>query len=285
MKKAILRDMNEGKWSKVEKSRALNTRISLAVPNELIHDHCALTRGNDHIPDSDIEALIWLHRRKEALVDLVWHVADKAALPQPIRILDLGCGVGGTLSRILTLAEQANKLELVGLTESEEQIAIAEKMQPGITWLAGDLLTFPALPVNWFHLIIAIESTEYLGDKGLELFMARARDLLVPDGVLIIVAHSWMDDIPPPSGMRNRIDQHLDMKISTLNAYKTAAANVGLAPLTMIDLTAIATWYWKIRYHRTGFRENSSGWFEEAMYATLVRNQACYKLLVWRRKR
>lgn len=269
--------MTKYTWSQAEKSRTLNSRISLAMPNQLIHDHCAIIRKSHHIPENDIDALIWLHCRQEALVDLVWHIANSVAPLQPIRVLDLGCGVGGTLSRLLSLDEYSDKLELVGVTESEEQVATAERILPDVTWLVGDMLTFPALPLNWFHLIIAIESTEQLDDLGLASFMARAAKLLMQDGILIVVAHTRISNTPPDT--KDELNQHFNVKLASLDAYEEAASNADLAILGTIDLTSIATSYWKIRYSRAIFCEN--GGLEETMYTMLEGNQAAYKLLVW----
>lgn len=261
--------------------RALNSRLSLAVPNQLIHDHCAMIKRDDHVPENDIDALVWLHRRQEALVDFVWYIANYTALIQPVRVLDLGCGAGGTLSRILSLNEYSDKLELVGLTESEVQVTSAAKMLPDVTWLAGDMLTFPALPLNWFHLIIAIESTERLNKKGLESFMARAGKLLTQEGILTVVAHTRIDNTSPPD-TNDQLNQQIEMKLASFETYEMAAADVGLATLGTIDLTSLATLYWKTRYSRAIFCE--SGGLEEAMFTMLDGNRASYKLYLWCRK-
>lgn len=261
--------------------RALNSRLSLAMPNQLIHDHCAMIKKDDHVPENDMDALVWLHRRQEALVDFVWHIANYTAPIQPGRVLDLGCGAGGTLSRILSLNEYSDKLELVGLTESEEQVASAAKMLPDITWLAGNMLTFPALPLNWFHLIIAIESTGQLDDLELKSFMARAGKLLTLEGILAVVAHTRIDNTSPPNP-NDQLNQHFQMKLASLETYEMAAANVGLATLGIVDLTSLATSYWKARYSRPIFCEN--GGLEEVMHTMLDGNRASYTLYIWCRK-
>lgn len=161
--------------------------------------------------------------------------------PPPQRVLDLGCGVGGTL---LHLAPVWPDAKLCGITLSTQQAHIAEQLarENGhvgrLQVLCGDFLQ-TQLPQA--DLLIAIES--HVHAPSLPDFLAAAAQSLAPDGVLILV-----DDFLrhpeaqlPPSQQRliERFRRGWRLgHLSTLSALDRAAANEGLEVVKQMDYSA-----------------------------------------------
>lgn len=118
------------------------------------------------------------------------HDVLAAALPSPLRgrVLDAGCGLGGTM---LDLAARGSAT-FVGLTLSEQQAAIGRR-----AIAAADLSDRVSIRVasydapldGSFELVIAIESLAHSADPAATL--ARLAERLAPGGLLAIV-----DDMP-----------------------------------------------------------------------------------------
>jgi SAM-dependent methyltransferase len=94
-------------------------------------------------------------------------------------VLDAGCGVGYGSAY---LAETAQRV--VGLDLSEEAIAYARRRYggPNVEFVVGDLLALPQGP-DTFDVVCAFETIEHLIDP--ERFVAEARRVLKPDGILV----------------------------------------------------------------------------------------------------
>ena len=93
--------------------------------------------------------------------------------PQPLRILDVGCGYGDGLRRIERWA-RTNKVavELTGLDLNPDAIAIAAEASPpatAIRWIASDVFAWqPNEPV---HLIVSSLFTHHLTEQDLIRFL------------------------------------------------------------------------------------------------------------------
>jgi cyclopropane fatty-acyl-phospholipid synthase-like methyltransferase len=195
----------------------------------------------------------------------------------------MGCGEGGTLARFAELApDSRHLLELVGITLSERQSAAAKSALPSATWLVGDMLHPLYLPPKWFHLIIAVESTEYVSEAHLPDFMYQAASLLASQGLLIIVAGSWSSHMPAADPFPHQLDSHYHTHISRSWFYPQAAREAGLLSVAEIDLAPLTMRYWQIRRDRVALRNSTGGWVENGLYQALKEGRAEYKLYVWR---
>jgi SAM-dependent methyltransferase len=96
-----------------------------------------------------------------------------AQLPQPLRILDVGCGYGDGLRRIERWAHARNlAVELTGLDINPDAIAIASEASPStsrIQWIAADALAFDSQ--NPIHLVISSQFTHHLSDTQIVNFL------------------------------------------------------------------------------------------------------------------
>jgi cyclopropane fatty-acyl-phospholipid synthase-like methyltransferase len=113
--------------------------------------------------------------------------AMSAPTGEKLRILDIGCGVGGSL---LFLADSLDALlHGVGVTISPRQAEIARRKararghSAGCSFLDADFTRLSGLPL--FHLTFAIESFVHF-TTPLEFFSAAARSL-APGGRLILI--------------------------------------------------------------------------------------------------
>jgi 2-polyprenyl-3-methyl-5-hydroxy-6-metoxy-1,4-benzoquinol methylase len=97
--------------------------------------------------------LIWnFHRRVDALVE--WTGAD--------RILDVGCGEGFTIERLL----RANgKLPIQGLDYDWPALQEAKSRQPEILFQMGDIRRLPYADGS-FDLVLCLEVLEHLAEPG-----------------------------------------------------------------------------------------------------------------------
>jgi SAM-dependent methyltransferase len=91
--------------------------------------------------------------------------------PEPIRILDVGCGYGDGLRRVERWARDRRiPVELTGIDLNPDSIAIAESQSESrIRWVAGDVFAYrdpqPA------HLIVSSLFTHHLGDSDVVRFV------------------------------------------------------------------------------------------------------------------
>jgi len=96
-----------------------------------------------------------------------------AQLPQPLHILDVGCGYGDGLRRIERWAHARNlTVELTGLDINADAVAIAAEITPStsfIRWVAGDVFAF--VPQNPIHLVISSQFAHHLSEPQIVGFL------------------------------------------------------------------------------------------------------------------
>jgi SAM-dependent methyltransferase len=126
------------------------------------------------------------------------HDVLAAALPSPLRgrVLDAGCGLGGTM---LDLAARGTAT-FVGLTLSEQQAAIGRRAVAAAGLgdrVAIHVASYDSPFEGSFDIAIAIESLAHSADPIVTL--ARLADRLAPGGLLVIV-----DDMPAAEARETR---------------------------------------------------------------------------------
>lgn len=126
------------------------------------------------------------------------HDVLAAALPSPLggRVLDAGCGLGGTM---LDLAARGSAT-FVGLTLSEQQAAVARRAaaKAGLARrIDVRVESYDAPPAGPFDAVIAIESLAHSAQPAATVAALAA--CLAPGGLLAIV-----DDVPKPAARGTR---------------------------------------------------------------------------------
>ncbi len=257
----------------------LHTKAAFAAGRKLAHYHSGLMQPDDQTPAADKNALAWLHKRQEAVCDLVWSLAT--ALRRPSRILDMGCGVGATLRRFQELA--VKPVETAGITLSLKEQDHAQQHLPDTAILAGNMLDDPRLPKQWFSLIVAIESIEYLPGQFIEVFMRRANSLLAVQGLLVVVAKFATSTNVVQSEAVAQINNYSLTQLTVPDTYLSATKSAGLTLIGEINLTDQATCYWKVRRERELFQNSKDGYFEYLMYEGFREGLINYRMYIWTR--
>lgn len=127
----------------------------------------------------------------EAQEKLIEKLSDLITLQSQDKILDVGCGFGGSA---FFLAKQFS-VQVTGITLSVEQIKIASAETPSdlsnqISFKLEDAHTLQSFPDNYFNVVWSLESCEQFYDK--ELFIKQALRVLKPGGKLMIA--TWCAD-------------------------------------------------------------------------------------------
>ncbi|BCX88775.1 MPBQ/MSBQ methyltransferase [Methylomarinovum tepidoasis] len=116
---------------------------------------------------------------------LTREVCQAAAVTDGQRVLDAGCGFGGTVASI---NENHTEMEVYGLNIDQRQLARARKQvtsQPGnrICFVAGDACALPFADAS-FDAVVAVECIFHFPDR--RCFFAEARRVLKPGGRLAL---------------------------------------------------------------------------------------------------
>ena len=118
-----------------------------------------------------------LEGAQEAKLDLI---CRKVGLQPGMRILDIGSGWGG----FLQFAAERYGVNGVGVTISREQAALANERTRGLP-VETLLMDYQALEGK-FDRIISIGMFEHVGYKNYPAYFAKARSLLVDDGLMLL---------------------------------------------------------------------------------------------------
>lgn len=157
------------------------------------------------------------------------------------RLLDIGCGYGGTARRIAV----ARAVDVTGLTLSATQAAQAP-VQPGVTLLVRDWLD-NGLADAAYDGAYAIESSEHMVDKP--RFFAEAARVLKPGAPLVVCA--WLAETGASSWKVRHLLEPICHEgrlpsMGTREEYQGWAAAAGFAPLSYRDVSRQVARTWTI---------------------------------------
>jgi cyclopropane-fatty-acyl-phospholipid synthase len=126
-------------------------------------------------PDDDLERA---QAAKKA------HIAAKLALRAGQRVLDIGCGWGG----LALYLHRTTGVDVLGITLSEEQLAVARDRAAAAG--VADHVRFELLDYRdvqgRFDRIVSVGMFEHVGPLHYRAFFERCRDLLAPEGVMLL---------------------------------------------------------------------------------------------------
>src|SRR5256885_2043335 len=112
------------------------------------------------------------------------HIAAKLALQPGQRVLDIGCGWGGMALYLHAVAD----VDVLGVTLSKEQLKVARRRaeEAGVSdHVKFELIDYRNL-AGQFDRIVSVGMFEHVGGKHYHEFFAKCRDLLKPDGVMLL---------------------------------------------------------------------------------------------------
>ena len=130
---------------------------------------------------------------EQAQLDKKAHIAAKLALEPGQRVLDIGCGWGGMALFLNKVAD----VDVLGVTLSERQLEIARKRaaEAGVSdRVKFELIDYRLLDQQ-FDRIVSVGMFEHVGAKHYDEFFAKCRDLLKPDGVMLLHTIGKLGDI------------------------------------------------------------------------------------------
>ena len=121
---------------------------------------------------------------EQAQADKKAHIAAKLGLKAGHRVLDIGCGWGGTALYL----HQVAKVDVLGITLSEEQLKVARRRakDAGVSKHVRFELIDYRLVDDQFDRIVSVGMFEHVGLAHYDEFFAKCRDLLKPDGVMLL---------------------------------------------------------------------------------------------------
>ncbi|MCW3835240.1 class I SAM-dependent methyltransferase [Sphingomonas canadensis] len=121
---------------------------------------------------------------EQAQLDKKAHIAAKLKLQPGQRVLDIGCGWGGMALYLNRVAG----VEVLGVTLSEEQIRIARERAEAAG--VADKVKFELIDYRdvqgSFDRIVSVGMFEHVGPPQFRTFFRKCRDLLAPDGVMLL---------------------------------------------------------------------------------------------------
>src|SRR5215208_23830 len=121
---------------------------------------------------------------EQAQADKKAHIAAKLALAPGQRVLDIGCGWGGMALYLHKVAG----VDVLGITLSKHQIEIARERAAaaGVSdHVKFELIDYRLLD-DRFDRIVSVGMFEHVGGKHYDEFFAKCRELLKPDGVMLL---------------------------------------------------------------------------------------------------
>jgi cyclopropane-fatty-acyl-phospholipid synthase len=121
---------------------------------------------------------------EQAQADKKAHIAAKLALQPGQRVLDIGCGWGGMALYLHKVAG----VDVLGITLSERQLAVAREraVAAGVSDHVKFELIDYRLVNETFDRIVSVGMFEHVGAKHYDEFFAKCRELLKPDGVMLL---------------------------------------------------------------------------------------------------
>ncbi|UVO51423.1 cyclopropane-fatty-acyl-phospholipid synthase family protein [Sphingomonas sp. SUN019] len=120
----------------------------------------------------------------QAQADKKAHIAAKLLLKPGMRVLDIGCGWGG----LALYLHAKTGADVLGITLSEEQLKVARRRAAdgGVAdKVRFELIDYREL-TGQFDRIVSVGMFEHVGPPQYRTFFRKCRELLAPDGVMLV---------------------------------------------------------------------------------------------------
>lgn len=183
----------------------------------------------------------------EAQSKLIQRLVARAQIPHGARVLDVGCGFGGSA---MWLARELD-CSVLGITLSPAQAAIAERkvraagLSDRARFEVRDANHLDALRPQSFDVVWVVECSEHLPDKA--RFVRQCAHLLRPHGVLALAA--WLAVGSSPSAS-NRVEEicrgMLCPSLGSMRDYTDWLAESGFEEIIADDVTENVEKTWEI---------------------------------------
>ena len=170
-------------------------------------------------------------------------VCEAAGVHDGMRVLDVGCGFGGTIA---SLNERFSGLELVGVNIDARQLERAARtVRPArgnrIRWVEADACAMPMAACS-FDAVLAVECIFHFPSRA--TFLAGAAKLLTPGGRLALSdfvppseALPTLQRRPPGQDEATRLSYGKVDLLCPVEQYSALATSAGLTPLGAEDVS------------------------------------------------
>jgi cyclopropane fatty-acyl-phospholipid synthase-like methyltransferase len=162
-------------------------------------------------------------------------VLQKANLPENPRVLDAGCGFGGTIFR--WYPQREGKYHGFTLSKYQQKIATKEAQRRGISQQCHFYIQSFSDPVNEkYHAVVAIESL--IHSQDLPAVIKNLSQGLLPGGKLLIVDDMALDSSAHKTREYACLQNYwLISDLASVKYYSTLLAQNGLKITSNLDLT------------------------------------------------
>jgi cyclopropane-fatty-acyl-phospholipid synthase len=132
---------------------------------------------------------------EQAQLDKKAHIAAKLALEPGQRVLDIGCGWGG----MALFMHKVAGVDVLGVTLSERQLKIARDRAAaaGVSEHVKFELKDYRLLDEQFDRIVSVGMFEHVGEKHYDEFFGKCRQLLKPNGVMLLHTIGKLGEVSP----------------------------------------------------------------------------------------
>ncbi|NJL88430.1 MAG: methyltransferase domain-containing protein [Coleofasciculaceae cyanobacterium SM2_1_6] len=189
--------------------------------------------------------------RRQAQIDLIEELLAWGGVAQPEKILDVGCGIGGSS---LYLAEKYHA-QVTGITLSPVQAnrakvrAASQGLVDRTNFLVADALAMPFADQS-FDLVWSLESAEHFPDK--KQFLQEAYRVLKPGGLLLLATWCHRPPTPATGELTPQEQKHLAEiyrvyclpPVVSIADYETLAQRVNFQQIRTADWSSSVAPFW-----------------------------------------